>query len=247
MLEHSAVYVVDNDAATRELVSSIAESMAVDCRSYASGTDFLDDYTPNTGGCLVLEVRIPDISGLQIQRRLRDAADSLAVVFLSSHATTSIVCRAIKSGAVDFLDKPADEHSIWSAIQQGLQLCQKRERLRLEREEWDSRMAQLRARERDILRFVLKGHKSREIAETMEVSIRTVEAGRSNLLKKLGVDSNFELVSQIARMTPLRCCVQYDDDCPCRFWLCQHDTRIPGSPNEPAQLSVSLSYGCAGS
>lgn len=205
MFTEPVVYVVDGDANTRDFVRRHVESMSVVCKPCESGREFFEQYDGRNLGCVVLELRIADMSGLQIQRRLCEAASSLPVLFLSQYGSVSTTVRAMKAGAVDFLEKPCKEEDLWDAIQPAIQLSRLREEQLRVQAEWRQRLEALTKEEHDLLDFVVKGKRSQEIANLQRVSIRTVEARRSRLLRKLEAGSTNELLYFVEHRTPRRC------------------------------------------
>lgn len=188
------VIVVDPDSATRDSVSSLARMMNLECEAYASGTKFLEDYDPDTAGCLVLEIRIPDLNGVQIQERLSREGSLLPIIFLTGQATVSIAVRAMRSGALHVIEKPFREHELWDAIEEAVKLNERQRHLARGRRDLEERLARLSAEEQALLTLVAQGEPKKATAAELGVSVRTVELRRSRLMRKLGFEAPIELM-----------------------------------------------------
>jgi len=188
------VFVVDADAATRNAVRELAGTMSLRCEAYASGREFMDAYDDSAPGCVVLELKIPGLGGIQIQRLLKARDNDIPVIFLTAQPELSIAVEAMRAGAVHFLEKPFRSHELWNAIQEAIDLDQQRRRTRRWREAIDKRLASLTARESEVLSRMGHGESNRQIASHMGVSVRTVEVHRASLAKKLNVSSLRELL-----------------------------------------------------
>jgi len=194
-MQHEAtIYVVDNDSAGAQLVQALAKEMQIGCEVYTSGTAFLDGFDPNRHGCLVSELRMADMSGPQIQRRLAAQGAPLPIVFLSAHATVPVVVRVLREGAATVLEKPADEQTLWEAVQGALRLDAERRHIEAHRMEVRARFATLTRAEREVCVLVFGGMTNKQIASRQNVSLRTVELRRSKLMRKLGAESLPELL-----------------------------------------------------
>lgn len=190
----TTVFVIDEDAGTRDTICDLVHTMNLRVASYGSGQEFLEAYDPSLPGCLVSEVRIPGINGLQLQKCLADRGITLPMVFVSAHADISIAVRSIRAGAVHFLEKPVRADELWDAIQEAILLDQA---LRQSRQRYQSQrecLSRLTPKERHVLDMVVKGKKNRTIASSLGISIRTVELHRAKLMKKLRVRSLTELL-----------------------------------------------------
>jgi FixJ family two-component response regulator len=192
--ERPCFSVVDPDHATRLAVHRLVETMNLECRLFASGREFLESGAAERVGCAILEVRIPDINGLQIQDSLNTLRAPLAAVFLTGHATVSIAVRAMRNGAVHFLEKPFREHELWDTIQLALAVARQRRAALRQRELRERRLAVLTDKERSVLERMAHGRSNLAIARELDVCVRTVELRRRQLMKKLGLKSVVELV-----------------------------------------------------
>jgi FixJ family two-component response regulator len=194
MKNEPTVFLVDADGATRDAVRNLAYTMNLPCEAYSTGQDFLDAYAPSRPGCVVLEVRIPEVNGLEIQERLAAQGSVIPVVFLTTQATVSIAVRAMRAGAVHFLEKPFREHELWDTIQEAIVLDAKRRRAVAEQEQVDDQLAKLTAKERQVLEMIAAGSSKEAIASEAGVSVRTIELHRNRVIKKLGFRCLTELV-----------------------------------------------------
>lgn len=195
MIEPDAtVFLVDADSIARNAIKDLVHSMRLPCAAFSSGAEFLENYDRSQAGCLVTELRIPDISGLQIQRRLREDDDPLPVIFVTAHACVSVVVQAMQAGAVDFFEKPPEEQELWEAIQRAIRVDRKRRRELSERASMKRRLGMLTPKQRDVLRLLAQGKGTRTIAEELDVSTRTIELHRSGAMRKLETKSLAELM-----------------------------------------------------
>jgi FixJ family two-component response regulator len=195
------VCVVDDDHAVRESLRLLIETQGVEVRAYERCIDFLDDPDRGRCACLVLDVRLPGgMSGLQLQQRLQENGDEPPIVFISGHADVPMAVKAMRAGAVDFLQKPFPEQALLDRIEQALDMFGHRQRRRMQQSALVARYSQLTAREKDVLECILKGHVNKQIADILQISIKTVEQHRSRVMEKMRVNSLAELVQAIERL-----------------------------------------------
>jgi two-component system response regulator FixJ len=194
MTDQLTVFVIDSDGATRDAVCRLAHTMNLQCEVYASGAEFLESDYLARPGCVILEMRIPDTNGLALQEELARSEATLPVVFLTAHGTVSIAVRAMRAGAVHFLEKPLREHELWDAIQDAVALDQRRRQLSQRQRQCRKRLAELDPKEVRILEMIAEGQSKRAIAAEMQVCVRTVELRRNQIMKKLKFESIVELV-----------------------------------------------------
>jgi FixJ family two-component response regulator len=183
------VFVIDPDPTTRDAIRELALTMNLRCQAFASGREFFAAYTDSAPGCLVLEVRIPDMSGLQIQRRLADLGMPLPLVFLSAHNDVSLAVELMRGGAVHHLQKPFRPLEMMHAIQEALARGQARRKAQQRHQRVLEGIAVLTAKEREVLRLIGEGMRNREIASRLGISLRTVELRRKGVTKKLRLKS----------------------------------------------------------
>ncbi len=190
----STVYVVDDDAASRSLIASLLEAIFPHVQAFESAAEFLDAYENDRPGCLVLDVAMPGMSGLELQRTLAARGIQLPIVFLTGHANVQMAVGAMQAGAVNFLEKPFREQELWESVRHALDLDRKRRKERVGRTDGVQRVSKLAPGEREVLALILEGMFNKEIAAQLNLSIRTVEDRRSRLMRKLEVNSVVELV-----------------------------------------------------
>ena len=188
------VFIVDADREAREAVRSLASTMNLQCETYASGRDFLSASDGKRRGCVILEVRIPGVNGLRILEHLNAIENDIPVLFLAEGATVSIAVRAMRAGAVHFLEKPLREHELWDAIQEAIELDHQRRKIQHRRKRYQSKLASLNPREKQVLAMIAQGESKKRIAQELRVCPRTVDVKRSHVMKKLGIGSLAELV-----------------------------------------------------
>ena len=188
------VFVVDADESTREAVCNLASTMNLPCQVFASGHEFLDAYDPSQPGCLVLEVKIPGVNGFQIQERLADQGAVLPLVFLTAQATVSIAVRAMRAGAVHFLEKPFRDHELWDTIQEAIQVDKEQRSAWIQQQELKERTAQLTSDEQMVFEMIAEGRSKKYMANKMGVCVRTVEIRQTQLMRKLRAKSALDLL-----------------------------------------------------
>jgi len=189
MSDKPTVFVVDHDPATRDAVRDLAVEMGLRCEAYASGFDFLDQFDRRRHGCLVMEVRILDVSGPQIQRRLASEGVRIPIIFLAAETSVPEVVRVMRDGAVHFLEKPFDPQELWETVQNAIWADRRRRDAEKQREDLERKFSALCPEEREVLKLVLEGKPNKEIARAQHVSVRTVESRRSHVMEKLGAGS----------------------------------------------------------
>ncbi|MGR4069093.1 response regulator transcription factor [Billgrantia sp. C5P2] len=187
------IAVVDDDEALRDSLAWLLDSVGLATRAFADGEAFLAA-EPDAYGAVLLDVRMPGLSGLQVQQRLNERGDTVPVIFMTGHGDVPMAVAALKAGAFDFIEKPFNHQQLIDAVQQALA---EHQRLRAVRQRTDTlreRYDALRPKEREILVHVAEGMTSREIAEHLDVSAKTVEVYRLRGMKALGAGNLAELV-----------------------------------------------------
>lgn len=188
------VYLVDDDDAVRDALSLLLGTVGLRVRAFADGPALLSGLDPQDIGCLLLDIRLPQISGLQLQVTLRAQGVDLPTVIMTGHANVELCRRAFQQGAVDFLEKPIDETTLLEAVQRAIHAhLRQREHLAASAEA-RTRLARLTERERDALSGLMGGQTSKQSARVLGISARTVETHRASVFHKLEVHSLAELM-----------------------------------------------------
>ncbi|MDM0106323.1 response regulator [Variovorax sp. J22R24] len=189
------VFIVDDDEAYRDSVKELVSSVGLPAETFSSALEFLDAFDPARPGCLVLDVRMARMSGLALQERLSKMGATIPIVFISGHGDIAMAVKAVKEGAVDFVQKPYREQQLLDAIDEALRRAALRRAPGSDAQQaLAKRVATLSPREREIMDLALKGLPSKVIAKELAISHRTVEQHRSRLLEKLDVGSITELL-----------------------------------------------------
>ncbi len=184
MTPYPTVFVVDDDAAMRASLRWLLESVGLRVETFASGRDFLERYENGQAGCLVLDLRMPDLSGLELQSELNRRAISLPVIIISGYGEVRTAVDALKAGAVDFLEKPFSEQVLLDRVWQAIKSDHAARRERAERAAFGENLRKLTPRERQVMDLVVAGKSNREIAEQLTLSPKTVEVHRAQVMKK---------------------------------------------------------------
>jgi FixJ family two-component response regulator len=192
------VFVVDDDASIRRALTRLIKSAGYQVNTFASARDFLESGCHREGlGCLVLDVRMPGLSGLDLQRELQNANLTLPIVFMTGHGDIPMSVRAMKGGAVDFLPKPVKDKDLLRAIEQALARAARERTERAELEEIQSRVQTLTPREREVLEHMVSGQLNKQIAFDLGTVEKTIKVHRARVMQKMGVDS----VAKLVRLT----------------------------------------------
>jgi FixJ family two-component response regulator len=188
------VFVVDDDPAMRDSLRWLIESTGVRVETYRDAQSFLDACQPEMPGCLVLDVRMPGMSGLDLQAELARRGIALPTIVITGHAEVPLAVRAVKAGAIDFIEKPFSDQLLLDRVRQGLELDRQGRDGRRRRAEARRRAGSLTQREREVLDLVVAGKPNREIAARLGLSPKTVEVHRAHVMEKMGAQSVAELV-----------------------------------------------------
>jgi FixJ family two-component response regulator len=194
------VFVVDDDASVREAVESLLRSEGLSVRCYGSASEFLSQAPLEALACLVLDVRLPGTSGLDLQRELADKHPGLPIIFISGHGDIRMSVRAIKAGAVEFLPKPFHDQDLLDAVLQALASARAARQSRAELLEVNARFAALTPRERQVLELVVTGLLNKQIASQLGIREVTVKIHRRQVMHKTGAQSVAELVRMAERV-----------------------------------------------
>ncbi len=192
--KQSTVYVVDDDDAMRESLTWLIESVGLNVETYASADEFLESYYPGRPGCVLLDVRMPGMSGLELQGHLQKQQVTVPVIMITGHGDVPMAVRAMKSGAIDFIEKPFNDEQLLESIRNALAIDDTRRDEQSFKAEVASRLAQLTPRESEVMDMVTAGKSNKEIANSLGVSAKTVEAHRAKVMEKMEAGSLAELV-----------------------------------------------------
>lgn len=193
MKQPCTVFVVDDDQLIRIALRRLIESVGLNVETYDSPEAFLDGYDRSRPGCLVLDVRLPGQSGLDLQKRLLDRKDLVPIVFITGHGDVPMSVRAIKAGAVDFLQKPFDDQTLLDAIHEALKRDQQRRAESAQRQSINSRISRLSPRERQVLDGIVAGKLNKQIAGELQIAEQTVKVHRARVMEKMQAESIAEL------------------------------------------------------
>lgn len=188
------IHIVDDDAELVESFTLLLQTMGWEVASYASGQAFLDDASLEGPGCIVLDMRMPGMTGLEVQEELEKRACRIPILFLSAHGSISIAVQAVQHGAVDFLEKPVDPFALVQKISQAVTLSIERMAQDSQTEEFRNKFTLLTPREKDVIREVLAGAQNKEAARNLGLEVSTIKMHRANAFAKLGVHSQSELI-----------------------------------------------------
>ncbi len=194
------VYVIDDDESIREALRSLLATVGLDVRTFPSTREFLDSKRPEAPSCLVLDVRLPGISGLDFQSELSRSDINFPIIFISGHGDIPMTVRAIKAGAIEFLTKPFREQELLDAVQTGIEQDRQRRQNAAGMAGLQERFGQLTAREREVMAFVVTGRMNKQIAGELNLSEITVKVHRGNVMHKMGAKSLAELVRMADRL-----------------------------------------------
>jgi FixJ family two-component response regulator len=188
------VYIIDDDRGMRQAIQDLVESVGLRAEVFATGEEFLRRQPAPAPGCLVLDVRLPQMSGLDFQRRLAESGVSIPIIFITAHGDIPMSVRALKSGAMEFLTKPFRDQDLLDAIQQALQSDTAARVQRAEIEDLEQRYQVLTAREREVMTLVVSGMLNKQIASQIGASEATVKIHRGHVMRKMKADSVVELL-----------------------------------------------------
>jgi FixJ family two-component response regulator len=197
MVGEPTVFVVDDDEQARKSVCALVRSMGIQAESFASAEEFLDRYEGRRQGCLVTDVRMLGMSGLELQEELNRRNALLPIIVLTAYARTPLTVRAVKAGAVTVLEKPYEDDDLWDAIRNALAEDAAGRALHQRRQQLRRRIARLSPSERKVMELIVQGKPNKSIAKLLDVSVRTVENRRREVFEKMEAQSVAELVRMV--------------------------------------------------
>ncbi len=195
--EAPTVFIVDDDQAMRHSLEFLLGSLGHRVRSFASAEAFLEAWVPDQPGCLVLDIRMPGMSGLQLQRHLNERGATLSVLCISGHGDIPMVVRAMRAGAMDFLEKPFNDQTLLDRVAAGLRWSNERWAQLAHRRQLRSRIEALTPRERAVMVMVTEGLSNKQMALALDISVKTVEVHRAHVMEKTGAPSVAELTRML--------------------------------------------------
>ena len=200
ILNVATVFVVDDDASVRKALERSIRTAGLNVKIFTSAREFLEQGAPEGVGCLVLDIRMPGLSGLELQAELNSRNIRLPIIFITGHGDIPMSVQAMKGGAVDFLPKPFKSSDLLRGIQQALEQDDHRQRSRAASPEVRRRIQTLTPREREVLNLVVKGRLNKQIAAELGAAIRTVKVHRGRVMQKMAVQSVADLVRAVERV-----------------------------------------------
>ena len=205
MYREPTVILVDDDPSVRDALKWLIESMELHVDAYASAAEFLESFDPNAPGCLVLDVRMPGMSGLELQENLAAHQCGLPVIIMTGHADVAMCVRAFEGGAFAFLEKPVNQQNLLEQVHKALEHDKKNRQESMPADEIDGRLASLTPREHEIMDLLVEGQSMKQIAGKLQISLPTCSKHRAHVLEKLDVDNDVQLVRRVhARSAPPR-------------------------------------------
>ncbi len=193
----ATVFIVDDDDAVRDSLGLLMKSVGLKARVFDSAESFLDTYKPGRTGCLVLDIRMPGMSGIELQRELTNRQWELPIIFITAHGDIPMAVEAVRNGALDFVQKPFDDRELVAKIEKALTESLHRQEGELERAEIRQRASTLTAREQEVMSQVVQGKANKVIAGDLGVSQRTVEIHRARVMEKMQAGSLAHLVRMV--------------------------------------------------
>lgn len=191
------VFVVDDDAAVRASLCALFETKGYTVECFRSADHFLEAYDPDWAGCLVLDVRMPGMSGPKLQEQLARYRCTLPLIFLSGHASVAVAAKALRDGAVDFIEKPGNNRLLLERVEEALVTSEQAHTERLRRHALENRIERLTPREREVMDLVVEGHPTKVIADRLGISPKTADIHRSRVMHKMEAGSVAELVRMV--------------------------------------------------
>ncbi|HEX7029937.1 MAG TPA: response regulator [Gammaproteobacteria bacterium] len=188
------VFIVDDDASVRDSLALLLKLRQLRTETFASAEEFLEKHEPESAGCLLLDVRMPGMSGLELQAELARRAIALPVIVITAHGDVATTRTALKAGAFDFLEKPVDDQLLFDVIENALDFDSSRRDAKAMTDAQRERLQRLTRREREVMELLADGRHNREIAESLGISPRTVEVYRARMMEKLQARNLADLI-----------------------------------------------------
>lgn len=192
--DKGVVHVIDDDEAMRQSLAFLLGAVGMEVQTYESAEAFLEIAPTVKAGCVITDVRMPRLSGVELLRQLRDRQVSIPVIMITGHGDVPLAVEAMKIGAMDFLEKPFDDEALLASVRSALDQLDRDQKRQAERSDIEGRLATLSNRERDVLQGLVAGHPNKQIAYDLGISPRTIEIYRANLMTKMQAASLSDLV-----------------------------------------------------
>ncbi len=191
------VYLIDDDARIRESLRLLLKSVGVGLQTFATAQEFLNENGAARVGVLIVDIRMPGMSGLELQQRLRENSNNLGIIILSGHGDVPMAVRAMKNGAIDFLEKPFNDQILLDRIQQGMEEIRQRRQQEAQHDEVLKRVKTLTPREQEVLDLLISGMSNKDIALKLKISRKTLDIHRSKVLQKMEAETIADLVRMV--------------------------------------------------
>lgn len=193
-------HIVDDDEAIRDALAWLFKTRDVPCRPWPGGEEFLAEWQPDWRGCIVLDIRMAGMSGLECFDALNARGNAMPVIFITGHGDVPMAVSALKKGAFDFIEKPFNDLDLAALVEKAIAHDNARQRATADRDTIEARLATLSAREREVMELILEGLYNKVIADRLSISMRTVEAHRSRVFEKMHVRSAVELAQMLTTL-----------------------------------------------
>jgi FixJ family two-component response regulator len=198
------VFIVDDDLSVRESLTELMKSVSIPVRAFASAQEFLKSYEPNLCGCVLLDVRMSEMSGLRLQEELGRRNSDLPIIFVTGHGDVPTAVQAMQKGASDFLEKPIRGQVIIETVQRAFERSSQRQRTRAKVADVDARLAFLTRRETDILSRLKSGQRTKQVSHEFGLSRKTIDAHLTSIREKLGVETTAQMLLLLQEVDQLR-------------------------------------------
>lgn len=200
--EEATVFIVDDDPVVLKSLRWLLESDHLKVEIFNSAQAFLDAYDASRPGCLVLDVRMPGMSGVELQQALKERQAAIPIIFITAYGEVPTAVRCLNEGAVDFIEKPYDDAQLLARVHAALEMDARSRREGLRRQEAEARIAQLTPRERQVMDLIVQGLSNKQIAQQLQINEKTVAVHRSNMMTKLQADSVVDVIRQATMSRP---------------------------------------------